>query len=446
VSRAAIFLGLLLGCDSPPSLPRSSLSASEAKAAREACRFKAGTLPGPSLARDAPLGGEIPIDTIVVVMMENRSFDHMLGNIKARQPDADEAALDATNPDLDGTPIKRFRLDEYCVDDPEHGWTASHREWNDGAMDRFVVENYVNGGLPADGKRAMGYYTSDDMPFFHALASEFALADRAFCSLLGPTFPNRAYLAAASSFGMIGNDIYTEEMPTLMETLNAGNVTWMDYYTNLPTLGLLLRNFSRYLENSGRLDQFFVDAAAGKLAQVNFVDPDLKDENAGLKNDLHPPGNIQLGDEFLEKVVRAVMAGPQWKRAAIFIMFDEHGGFYDHVPPPPACPPDAIEPDLRFESAPGRFDRLGVRVPLVVVSPYARRHFVGHDVYDHTSVLRFIEARFNLPALTARDANADPMFGLFDFKKSDLSLPSLPSVKVDQAKLEYCRMKYPPDM
>src|SRR5207249_814990 len=141
---------------------------------------------------------------------ENRSFDHMLGNFQAMQPDADVAAPDITNPDLDGTPISRFHLSEYCFDDPNHGWNETHGEWDDGKMDGFVIHNYDNDGTPADGKRAMGYYTDADIPFFHGMANTFALADRSFCSLLGPTGPNRAYLQAATSFGLTGLTLFMD--------------------------------------------------------------------------------------------------------------------------------------------------------------------------------------------------------------------------------------------
>lgn len=150
------------------------------------------------------------------------------------------------------------------------------------------------------------------------------------------------------------------------------------------------------------------------------------------------------GDEFISNIVSAVVAGPQWPHAAVFITFDEHGGFYDHVPPPSACPPDNLPARLGADDLPGGFDRYGFRVPLIVVSPYARPHFASHTVYDHTSILRFIETRFLLGALTARDANADPMLDLFDFKHpAFVEKPTLPSPRVDAAQLSDCKTKYP---
>ena len=435
----------LAACDHAPSVgPRSQYTADQALAARQACTFKAGDLPGVSLAKDAPLGSQIPIDTIVVIMMENRSFDHLLGNLQSMQPDADVAPLDATNPDTDGTPISRFHQTAYCFDDPNHGWDETHEEWDNGKMDGFVIYNYLNNGAPADGKRAMGYYDENDMPFFYSLANTFALADRSFCSLLGPTFPNRAFMEAGSAFGFPDGNLFTQPLNNVMEILETGKVTWRDYYSSLPTLGLFLDSFSKYLDNAFLINHFFDDAAAGKLAQVNWVDPQLGDNFGAVRNDLHPPGDMQLGDQFLEQVVSALIASPQWPHMAIIITFDEHGGLYDHVSPPPACPPDNILPMLNPGDQPGAFDRLGIRVPTIVVSPYAKAHYVGHDVYDHTSILRFIEARFILPAMTARDANADPFFDLFDFKQPALlHPPALATVTIDQAKEDECNALYP---
>jgi len=436
---------LLAACSLPEDVgPRSTADAPGAAAARTACAFAAGTLPGLSLAADAPLGRQIPIDTFVLIVMENRSFDHMLGTLKAMQPDADVAPLDATNPDTDGTPIARFRMSDYCFDDPEHGWAAAHGEWDGGKMDGFVVYNYTNDGQPADGKRAMGYYSEADIPFFYGLANTFALADRSFGSLLGPTFPNRAFLQAGTSFGLVGGNLFAEPHTNLVELLEAGQVTWHDYYAKLPTLGTFIESLSRHLDNITKLDYLFTDAAAGNLAQVNFVDPELGDDFGAVRNDLHPPGDVQLGDQFLDKVIRALMQSPQWPRMAILVTFDEHGGLYDHVPPPAACPPDDLEPVLLPDEPPGRFDRLGMRVPTILISPYARPHHVSHTVYDHTSLLRLLEARFVLPAMTRRDANADPMFDLFDFDRpAFLEPPSLPPAILDPAKLADCDRRYP---
>ena len=143
-------------------------------------------------------------------------------------------------------------------------------------------------------------------------------------------------------------------------------------------------------------------------------------------------------------MVQTLLASPNWPTSALFITYDEHGGFYDHVPPPPACVPDDIPPMLESDDPPGEFDRYGFRVPFMLVSPYARPGFVSHTVYDHTSILRFIETRFGLPALTNRDANADPMLELFDFATPRLlHPPALPDATIDAARAAECEVDFP---
>jgi phospholipase C len=443
-------LGALPSCSKAASVgPRSSLTADEAATARAACTFTAGTSPGLSIAKDAPLGKQIPIDTIVVVMMENRSFDHLLEALPAfGQPDADVAPAGVTNNDTDGTPIASFHLSPYCFDDPNHGWKEVHMEWDSGAMDGFVTANNYNGdpSIPADGKRAMGYYTDADLPWLYSVANTFALADRNFASLLGPTFPNREYLYAGTTFGHTGNAVFTNDEPTIMQALNTANVDWREYNTTLPGLEIFAATYIANFDHQSSIDQFYTDAAAGKLGQVNFVDPDLYSNNFGERNDFHPPGDIQGGQKFMHDVVDAVMKSPQWPHAAVILTFDEHGGIYDHVPPPPACAPDAIAPQLSPGDPPGDFKTLGVRVPLIVVSPYAKKHYVSHSVFDHTSITRFIETRFGMPALTARDANADPLSDLFNFKTVQFAAPPpLPDATIDAQKLADCLALYPED-
>jgi phospholipase C len=435
-------------CNAPPSPgPRSNLGTVEAAAARATCTFGAGTLPGLSLAHDAPLGAQIPVDTIVLLMFENRSFDHLLGNLPAYgQPDVDVAPDGAANLSSSGASVPRFHQSDYCFDDTNHDWWGSWLEYGDGRNDGFVRANDGFQGATDGGRRAMGYYTEADVPFFYSLASTYALADRSFASLLGPTGPNRAFFLAGTSFGETDVDYYTEERhPVLYEQLEAAHLSWRTYYTNLPSPGLFLANFAQYLDHSDDIEQFFAVAAAGKLEHVVFVDPDLRGYGGGGRNDLHPPGDVQSGEAFLARVVDAVTHSPQWPRLALFVTFDEWGGLYDHVPPPRACPPDATAPILKPTDPPGGFDRLGFRVPTIVVSPWARPHHVSHVVYDHTSILRFIEARFGLPAMTARDANADPMFDLFDFGRPSLRTPpALPASTVDMQKLADCLARYPP--
>ncbi|MCA1841990.1 MAG: hypothetical protein LC792_02125, partial [Actinobacteria bacterium] len=183
------------------------------------------------------------------------------------------------------------------------------------------------------------------------------------------------------------------------------------------------------------ISQYYLDAQAGSLPQVAFVDPIFVGQSR-VENDEHPPSNVQVGQSFVHDVVQALLASPNWPTSALFLTYDEHGGFADHVPPPTAPAPDDIAPMFRDGDTPGAFDRYGFRVPAAVVSPYSKPHFVSHVVHDHTSILRFIEVRFGLPSLTNRDAQADPMLEFFDFSQPSFTTPpAVPDAPVDQKRL-----------
>lgn len=436
-------------CKSVDVGPRSNLSDAQAAQARAACQFQAGTLPGLSLAKDAPLGPEIPINNIVVLIFENRSFDHLLGNLpQAGQPDAEVAPAGVTNPDDSGKPIARFHEEVMCFEDTSHSWNGEHIEWNNGKNDGFVKANAIPDGaepVPPDGTRAMGYYDQTDLPYLYGLATTFAIGDHYFQSVLGPTYPNRDFANAATSFGHTSNNLFTDIRPTIQLALDGASVNWIDYYTNAPGPAVFLGSLAQDFDHLEPIAQFFTDAQAGMLPPVSWVDPELEGTLGAGRTDFHPPGDPQSGEAFLKTVVSALMASPQWPHTALFVTFDENGGLYDHMPPPPACPPDDIAPILEGGDLPGDFARYGFRVPLIVISPYAKAHYVSHTIYDHTSILRFIEARFKLTALTRRDANADPLYDLFDFHKTAFAkAPTLPEPMLDQKKLDDCLVKYPP--
>jgi phospholipase C len=408
-----------------------------------ACTFHAGALPTDTLPAGTPHGAAIPIDHIVVLMQENHSFDNYFGRLPAfGHHDVDGLPAGAANPDSNGTPVSTFHENRYCTADTDHSWTGSHLEFSGGKNDGFVIQNNP------DGARAIGYYDQGDLPFYYALAGNFAIGDRYFCSVLGPTFPNRMHLLAGTSFGHIRNDLNPTGFvqPTIFDTLNAHNVSWRVYYNDFSYAGLLFHLSSASRARLVRFTNFMRDAAAGTLPQVSFVDPAMG--IVSVEFDEHPPANIQQGQQFAAQVTEAVLDSPTWPRTALFITYDEHGGFYDHVPPPAACPPDDIAPMLDpsdpSSDFPAQFDRYGFRVPLMVVSPYARPGFVSHVIYDHTSILRFIETRFDLPALTNRDANAQPMLDLFDFSHPALLNPPLLSpATVDPVQLQQCRDDFP---
>jgi phospholipase C len=442
---------------------------------RLSCRFTAGALPSATLAATDPTGTQIPIDHIVLVMQENRSFDSYFSHLQVPGQTVESAADDVTNPNGDGGVVSRFHwdsstasngnpngLDYYCFADTDHGWGQTHAEWNNGALDGFVTTNNDSG----NGARAMGYYDQTDIPFYYGLAQSFAISDRHFCSVLGPTYPNRMFYWAGTSYGLGYNSLAPATgsgdpaYPNLFTELTAAHVSWKVYSLSLPSSALVWESGLNSPANFPGLPQFYADAQQGQLPAVSVVEGN--DSGAGsitvngstiVAVDEHPPQDPQLGQSFMASVVQALMHSPNWSSSALFITWDEHGGEYDHVPPPPACKPDNMPLQLGsgdggyLEWSQEGFDRYGFRTPLFVVSPYAKRGYVSHVVVDHTSITRFVETRFDLPALTARDANAWPLLDMFDFSHPDMTVPTLPESVIEPAQQAQCASPdggYPP--
>lgn len=417
----------------PPDVPRSSVD-SVLAARRTACEFGAGAWPAETLGRDVPIGADIPIDHILVLMMENRSFDEYFSHLpEAGQPDVEVPSPTWSNPRADGPAVMPFPDTTYCVSDLDHEWTGTHQEWNDGMMNGFVTTNDALG----TGERAMAYMTQAQLPFYYGLATTFAIADHFYSSLLGPTFPNRMFALAATSFGLTYNiplaeqDTAAHPVNQIFARLDAAGIDWKDYAPGLRSAAVFVyytvfrRQTAAHMAN---IDQLMADLSSGSLPPFAFIEPSYSGTGA-TRYDEHPPGAPQTGEAWVERIARAVMASPAWARTALFIVYDEHGGFADHVAPPPACPPDDHEPvgpnpdgGVPVPVA-GHFDRYGVRVPFIVVSPWARAHHVSHSTFDHSSILRFVEARFGLPAMTRRDANATPVMDLFDFSRPAFMTP-----------------------
>ena len=402
-----------------------------AAALRSACVYRAGALPAETQGKSHPNGSQIPIDHIVVLMQENRSFDHYFQKLpEYGQPDVEVAPPGYVNLDASGHAIAPFHQPESCFVDILHSWSAVHRQMGGGKMNGFVSasETYVGAPLPpgspkdlSNASRPMGYYDETDIPFYYWLANEFALADHYHSSVPGPTLPNRMYLFAGSSYGSTRNErVQTDR--TIFENLKERGVDFRIYSDLSPGVDLYAVDTTDYDDSIRPAKSLIDDLRNGMLPSVAFVDPILG--HRGLQpTDEHPPGMAQSGQVYVAKVVDALTKSPLWSSTALFLVYDEHGGLFDHVPPPHACIPDLHTPVLSPGDPPGGFDRLGPRVPFIAISAFAKEHFVGHHVYDHTSVLRFIEARFVLPALTARDANAEAPWELFDFDSPPHATP-----------------------
>jgi phospholipase C len=421
-----------------------------ADACRQRCAFGSGDLPSATLADFGLHGTRIPIDHFVLVMQENRTFDHYFSSLTVPGQTLDGAAPNASNPDPThpGSTISRFHQTAYCFDNPAESWDQVHAEIDGGALDGFTTQNALSD--PANdptGARAMGYYDQTDLPYYYALAQAFAISDRHFSSVQANSWPNRAFYMAGTSYGIIDDSVPTQTdakgdvLPNLFTRLNDAHVTWSFYVQDVPSLAILDTTWGKNLMHVQSFSQFFTDAAAGQLPSVTYVEG--TDLSGGVSPDEDPPADMQLGQAMVASVVNAVMQSPQWPKTAVLFSFDEQAGLYDHVPPPAACAPDDIPPILQPGDVQAGFDQLGLRVPLIAVSPYAKRGYVSHVVTDHTSVLRMVAARFELPALTHRDANAEPPFDLFDFTHPDLSIPSLPDATIDPAQQQACAAKYP---
>lgn len=382
---------------------------------------------------------ELDIETVVFVMMENRSFDHYLGSLALEGRGFDR--VDGLRPGLSnasprGVNVAPFHLAERCIADPPHSWTSSFEQVNGGAMDNFVREYHetlLDDGFSgeSDGD-VMGYHTRDQLPFLYALADEFAVCDQWFSAVRGPTWPNRMYMHSATSNGRMNNAFPADinvgfTWPTIYDRVRDGGLEWKAYFGDLSLL-LLWGHLRAQTNRIVGFEQFVDDARSGRLPHVAQIEPTFFGPSA---NDDHPPHDFERGQAFLSMVVNAVAQGPQWQKSLIIVTYDEHGGFYDHVAPPTV-------PDER--SAEG-FGQLGVRVPSIVISPYTNP-MVSSEVREHSSIPAFIEWLYGLSALTIRDRNANFLRETLDRRRirnaNPRSAPNLPIIDVDPEPTPEC--------
>lgn len=384
--------------------------------------------PGWPTSADLSPAGLQNIDHLVVVTMENRSFDHMLGYLslpRARggdgRTDVDGLVGGESNP-LDGAIVESFAFaagETVFAPDPPHRHAPVSKAINGGLMDGFV-RSYAELSGTTVGPRVMGHHTAANLPIFDALARDFAIGDRWFAAHPGPTFANRFYELTGhldvdhDGFWVYDNAsaIHPSFTSTIFDHLSDAGVSWTYYEHEY----CFLRLFERYTFDSDHVRPyqdpalgFRAVARSGGLPSVTFIDPHFIELPPGANCD-GPPADIRAGQTLLEEVVDAVITSPQWPKTMLVIVYDEHGGFYDHVPPPPAVP-----------VSPESLDTYGVRVPAIVVSPWVAPGSVfGHDssgttadlVFDHTSILKTIVRRFlnaDPPAMGARYAAANDL-------------------------------------
>src|SRR5215469_4724162 len=459
------------------------------------------------------------VNHVIIVMQENHSFDNYFGAL-AYAPGSPyhngygacapwdhkcvdglscrvhDGVFDCANANLDddGSIVPAFKATSRCViPDLDHSWLGTHREVNftdpnrtlfDPLSNGFVLQNDITEQIDtAETKtddQTISFYNQDDLPFYYRLAQNFAISDRQFASVLGPTFPNRSYLMAATSFGhLTTNDVvppgngYKPITGTIFDLLDQYGISWADYYEDV-TQDDSFRPTD--LVHNSPLATFLLQAAGvGTLPQIAFVDPNFGTTGTALEDDEHPPTDIQRGQYHVSTVINAVRNGPYWKDSVIFVLYDEHGGFYYHAKPPRApqngartpdgifpgqcedlsfppfseqpgggadcswnfvsttdttlidaetlCPALASNPTGPFPTSCAAFDQLGVRVPLIAVSPFSKPAYVSHTTSDHTSLLAMLEKRFlsnstSTVHLTRRDQYANDLENLFDFDTS----------------------------
>jgi phospholipase C len=413
--------------DMAPMCPTPAQTSDSKAASRTACSFAAGAMPLDTLDVTAADQKAVPIKHIIVLMKENRSFDHLFGQLSAQgQPKAEPLPSTFTNPDATGAAVAPFHQTNTCLpDDPPHQWAEEHAMVDSGAMDGFVksATNATVGettmSAMSDGHFVMGYYDQTDIPFYTWLASNFALADHHFASVRGGTWANRDYLVAATSDGIMDTASPLGPLPAgtplIFDQLDKAKVSWQVYTDDLEPLEFSVTwadANGNQRKQWGSTASFFSKMAAGTLESVTFIDATTG--VAPPETDEHPPADVQAGEAWTRTLVADLLKSPMWKDTALIFTYDEGGGFFDHLPPGNSCAPSADQ---------AVFTELGVRVPLIVVSPYARPKYVSKTVHEHTSITRLIEYVFNLPALTARDANSDALLDMFDFNCPTLLTP-----------------------
>ena len=423
--------------------------------------------------------GLAQIRHIVIVMQENHSYDNYLGMLTGRGDGftlGADGMPDAVNQTTAGEPVRAWTRPSTRQEPhvPTQSWHASQLQWNDGGCDGFVtaIEQTVPGG---DFRSAMRYWTEAELPFYYQLARTFPLATRWFSSCLGPTFPNRRFMIAGTAHGLIDDlpfgMIDTPANGTIFDHLSAHGISWANYH-QMSRVRISFRRLShvrglRYLRlltgaiaglvpalrraAEGKLQvtadlfpldflssvnhvrpltEFWTAARNGTLPSVSIVDPDF-----GATSEENPQ-DIAAGQRFAARVINAVLAGQGWPHTLLIWLYDEHGGYFDHVPPPPAVAPDDVPgaspyeryPVLKLlrnttlgkkitaaDTGPRTYTRLGFRVPAVIVSPFARKDYVSTVTYDHTAILRLIQRKWNLPPLTARDEAAADLLEALDF-------------------------------
>jgi phospholipase C len=333
-----------------------------------------------------------PISNLVISCQENRSFDHYFGYAPQVRAKGFGPPPGYSQPDGAGGRRAPYELTQLSTPDPGHGWGDVHQQYDGGRMDGF----YVNSG-----EVAIGYYTARELPFYYELFGHAALCANYFCSVLGPTWPNRFYLMSGTSGGITDNGSWgygifdSGRWPIILDQLDDAGVTWKIYnlggIDDVPSgesdnVAVFWSRWAHDRRTTASQQDYLDDCRRGRLPQVSWLIPSYTN-----RLDEHPPADVTAGMNLQRDVITALRRSPQWPRSAFLLTYDEHGGFFDHVAPPQV---DAFG--------------LGIRVPLWVISPFARRGVVtSRKPAEHVSTLKLIERLHGLPTLASRNHTFD---------------------------------------
>lgn len=413
---------------------------------RDAIKTLGGLAGAAAMARFLPGCGDngdsgpVGITNYVFLMLENRSYDHYFGaRAFLENKGGDGPDMSVTLPDLQGNPVSLFNptLDKLCDPDPPHGWDALHASWNNGACDGFVQQHQMQHAGAID---PMQYLTRDDLPVSWALADNYTTCDRWFASMMGPTYPNRFYWMLGTSNGQMDNVLPTDGIPSpsiFNQIDNKGGIDWAYYYGSIPVVTALNAPGSQYEldlgpdDDTGRVRTFFQfmnDCNNGTLPPIVYIDPFF------YENDDHPPIHPINGQELIAAIYTSLAKSRYWKNCMLVVTYDECGGFYDHVSPPTTAD----------DFASTGFDRLGFRVPAMVIGPYAKQGYVSSVQYDHTSALKHLINTFELDNINMRTAAATDLTDCIDMDRLAAGEPAdpieLPEVDVSKFPMpEECR-------
>ena len=405
------------------------------------------------------------IKHIVVVMMENQSYDSVLGMLtkpgtniprgdglkwkgspQNRPTNSNPTSLAKNAPRLRSFPMPTTaQMDSY----PWQTWDATFTQFLGSPTATSIPKKAsdLNQGfvVSQSGPISMGYFTPEQLPFINSMAQTFPIADRWFASAPAQTYPNRMFMMAGTSLGLTTTTLPAQDfMPpkgTIFQALDRHHIPWKNYHcgsifgaSSLIWLGQIVGPKASFVFGNGLapIEDFFTDCANGTLPSVSMVDPNFDFSSGENSQDL------QHADAFMHDVVNAVMSGPGWKDTMLVWTFDEHGGYYDHVPPVKLGRPDNSTPSSQlWDGNPTipSFDWSGMRVPSGVVSPYAKPNYVSSKIFDHTSILKLICQKWNLPPFTVRDKKANSPLDMIDLRKTPhfLTPPTLAHKATDRA-------------